>query len=184
MDELRRVAVLCTATKTAYRELAGVEVYDRLRDARTFAGGMPIVAHPPCRSWSAYCRHQAKPEPGERALAWFCVRMLRECGGVLEQPAHSLLFEAAGLPLPGQLARDGIVSIAVMQGWFGFPTRKPTWLALSGVTIADLPDVPFRLLTRGTGDRIWANLTARKRAMTPAAFAAWLVEVARRSRVE
>jgi len=62
---MKTVAVLCAAPRTIYRSLEAVEVYDRRRDARTFAGGMPIIAHPPCRGWSAKTRHQAKPEPGE-----------------------------------------------------------------------------------------------------------------------
>ena len=62
------IAVLCVQKNNHYRGMEGVEVYDKQRDARTFPGGMPVVAHPPCRAWSAFCRHQAKPEPGEKAL--------------------------------------------------------------------------------------------------------------------
>lgn len=55
------VAVLFARTDSVYRSLPDVEVYDIERDARTFAGGMPVVAHPPCRAalW---------PRPG--AVSW------------------------------------------------------------------------------------------------------------------
>lgn len=68
-------------------------------DVRTFQGGMPIVGHPPCRSWSAFCRHQAKPLLGEKELAPFVVEHLRKCGGVMEHPAHSTLWDALNLPI-------------------------------------------------------------------------------------
>ena len=99
---LRLVSVLCASRNSVYKTLDAVDVYDATRDARTFPGNTPIIAHPPCRSWSAFCRHQAKPEPGEAELGLWCAEQLRKCGGVLEQPAHSRLFAAAGLPLPNQ----------------------------------------------------------------------------------
>ena len=101
---MRTVAALCVGPRSVYKTLPDVEAYDQARDARTFPGGMPIVGHPPCRSWSAYCAHQAKPEPGERELALWVIEQLRREGGVLEQPAHSRLWAAAGLPIPGNPA--------------------------------------------------------------------------------
>ena len=89
------VAVLCVSKNSIYKRIERVEAFDLARDARTFGGGMPVVAHPPCRSWSAYCAHQAKPLAGEKELGPLCVAWLRECGGVLEHPAHSRLFAAA-----------------------------------------------------------------------------------------
>lgn len=59
-DGLPIVAVLCCSSKSAYNEMTNVECYDRARDVRTFPGGKPVVAHPPCRSWSA-C---GLPKPG------------------------------------------------------------------------------------------------------------------------
>lgn len=45
------VAVLFARQDSTYKALSGVDVYDIDRDARTFQGGMPVVAHPPCRAW-------------------------------------------------------------------------------------------------------------------------------------
>ena len=122
------IAALCVSRVSIYKTLEGVDCFDIDRDVRTFAGGMPIVAHPPCRSWSAYCAHQAKPLPGEKELGLWCVDKLRECGGVLEHPAHSRLFDAAGMPKPGEPERGGLWSLAVDQSWWGDTRKKKTWI--------------------------------------------------------
>lgn len=180
--ELRIVSVLCAAPRSVYRDLPGVEVYDRRRDARTFAGDTPIVAHPPCRGWSAKTRHQAKPEPGEMDLGLWCVEQLRRCGGVLEQPAFSHLFAAAGLPRPGnpgEWRRDGEVwSIAVWQAWWGYPMRKATWLAFCRVPY-NAVQIPFRLHSRGNDRRAEQVMSRQQRSATPRDFAEWLVSLAR-----
>ena len=87
------IAVLCAARNSIYKTMEGVDVYDLDRDAKTFFGSVPIVGHPPCRSWSAFCAHQAKPLPGEKELGPLVVWMLRNNGGVLEHPAHSRLWD-------------------------------------------------------------------------------------------
>lgn len=101
-----RMAALCVAPRSVYHALPEVDAYDLRRDVRSFAGGLPVVAHPPCRAWSAYCAHQAKPLPGEKDLGPLCVEWLRKEGGVLEHPAHSRLFAACGLPRPGETRGD------------------------------------------------------------------------------
>jgi hypothetical protein len=78
---LRTVAALCVAPNSGYKQMVGVECYDKGRDVRTFAGGMPVVAHPPCRTWSAYTAHQAKAPPGEKELGLLCAEWLRREGG-------------------------------------------------------------------------------------------------------
>ena len=178
---MRVVSILCAARKSVYHAMDAVEVYDARRDALTFSGGTPIVAHPPCRGWSAKCRHQAKPEPGEMDLGLWCCDRLRDCGGVLEQPAWSHLFAAGRLPAP--LHDDGdLWTVQVEQYWWGFPTPKPTWLCFCGVDPADV-ELPFRLRARGSRKAnrydAWSKLTAKKRSATPIAFAEWLVAIAR-----
>ena len=172
------VAILCAATKSVYHSMPDVEVYDIRRDVRTFAGGMPIVAHPPCRSWSAFCSHQAKPVAGEKELGPLCVKWLRECGGVLEHPAHSRLFAACDLPLPGEPARNGLRTIAVQQAWFGYPMKKATWLCLAGVDMAYLPEIPFAW-TPANSRRTEQLMSKRRRAETIPRFAEWLVQCAK-----
>lgn len=174
------VAALCVAAKSVYRSLQNVECYDLRRDVRTFAGGMPVVAHPPCRSWSAYCAHQSKPLPGEKELGPLCVEWLRKCGGVLEHPAHSRLFDATGLPKPGE-TKDGLWTVEVLQAWWGDSRTKKTWLCFSGIGKATV-QFPIRLHDPSGDRRRWQLLNSTSRSATVPAMAEWLVDVARRSR--
>lgn len=174
------VAALCCSKRTAYRTIAGVEVYDAERDALTFTGGMRIVAHPPCRAWSAFCAHQAKPAPGERELGLWCIEQVRREGGVLEQPAHSRLWAAGKLPRPGDTARGDWWAAEVWQAWWGYPMRKATWLLFSKISTLDV-HYPFVLHPQG-GDRRREQLMGKQqRSHTVPAFAEWLVETARKA---
>lgn len=173
------VAVLCVAPKSIYRTLPGVECYDAKRDARTFTGGMPVVAHPPCRTWSAYCAHQAKPEPGERELGPLCVRWLKLCGGILEHPAHSRLFDFCELPKPGETF-DGLWTAAVWQAWWGDSRTKATWLCFSGIKPSDVK-FPLQLHEPHGDRRRWQLMSHTRRSATCPEFAAWLVETARKA---
>lgn len=174
----KKVAVLCAATDTAYKSIPECDVFDKSRDARSFTGGMPVIAHPPCRSWSAFLRHQSKPEAGERELAFWCIEQVKLNSGVLEQPAHSHLFAAAGLPLPGDRAGPG-VTICIDQNWFGYVQRKRTWLWFSGVRPPPLPRSAMWAYWSPPPKhgRSWAaSLSGRKRSETPPALARWLVD--------
>lgn len=176
---LRSVAVLCVATNSIYKQLPGVDCYDAGRDARTFPGGMPVVAHPPCRAWSAFCAHQAKVPDGERELGVWCADQLRECGGVLEQPAHSRLFDAARLPKPGQSA-DGLTTWQVWQAWWGYPMKKATWLCFSRIDCERL-ELPFRLHAAGADRRAFQRMSKNQRAATCLPLAEWLLDAARQA---
>jgi hypothetical protein len=177
---LRPVAALCVAPNSVYKSLPAVECYDVARDVRTFAGAMPVVAHPPCRTWSAYTAHQAKAPPGEKELGLFCAEWLRREGGVLEHPAHSRLFKAARLPMPGERLGD-LYTMLVWQAWWGYPMRKATWLCFSGVDVRELT-LPYRShdSRSGEGDRRRQQaMSKHQRAATVPAFADWLVTAAR-----
>lgn len=76
------VAVLFARQDSTYKGLPDVDVYDIERDARTFQGGMPVVAHPPCRAWGRL-RTFANPRPDEMNLARPAVALVREFGRVL-----------------------------------------------------------------------------------------------------
>ena len=47
---MTQVAVLFARADSIYKTLPGCDVYDIKRDARTWPGGCPVVAHPPCRA--------------------------------------------------------------------------------------------------------------------------------------
>jgi hypothetical protein len=176
----RLVGALCVAPNSVYKRIPGVEVFDKARDVRTFAGGMPVVAHPPCRAWSAYTAHQSRPHPDEKELGHYCAEMLRKEGGVLEHPAHTRLFKAAGLPMPGQRQGD-LYTMLVSQAWWGYPMRKATWLCFCGVDIGALT-LPYRShdSSAGVGDRRRQQVMSNhQRAATCEPLAHWLVDVAR-----
>lgn len=179
----RTIAALCVAPNSIYKGMAGVEAYDEARDVRSFRGGVPVVAHPPCRAWSAYTAHQAKPKPGEKELGLICADHLRTWGGVLEHPAHSRLFEAARLPLPGQRIGD-LYTVLVHQAWWGYPMRKATWLCFSRVDVRSLA-IPYRHHDSRSGDgdrRRQQVMSKHQRAATCPALAEWLVAAARMAR--
>lgn len=178
-DAILKVAILCAARTSVYHELDNLEVYDQERDARTFAGGLPVVAHPPCRAWSATCRQLAKPEPGEIELGLFCCEKLKECGGVLEQPAHSHLFDAGQLPKPlEKVSENGLFTLAVFQAWWGYPMKKSTWLCFSGIDPRAV-ELPLRLHNRGKDWRKQQLMSKRQRSETTREFAEWLIDIAR-----
>lgn len=180
----RRVAALCVASNSPYHALRDVEAFDKARDARTFTGGMPVVAHPPCRTWSVFTKHQAKAPPGEKELGLICAEHLKREGGVLEHPAHSELFEAAGLPMPGKRIGD-LFTIAIHQAAFGYPMRKATWLCMCGVDVLEL-ELPFVVHDprAGLGDRRRQQIMSRQqRSATRPELARFLVDVARSSEV-
>jgi len=174
------VAVLCAARNSIYKTMEGVEVYDMDRDTKTFFGSMPIVGHPPCRSWSAFCAHQAKPLPGEKELGPLVVWMLRNNGGVLEHPAHSRLWDFLGLPKPGEPMREGLWSMAVKQAWWGDTRTKNTWLLFSKIDPSQV-DVPLRLHNPKGDRRRWQVMSKHQRSATVPAFAEWLIDTARQA---
>lgn len=193
------VAVLYARRDSYYRSLAVCDVFDIDRDARTYSGSMPVIAHPPCRAWGRL-RHQARPRHDERALAVHAVQTVRRVGGVLEHPASSSLWPTLSLPLPGA-GRDafGGWSMSVDQAWWGHRASKGTWLYVVGCEPVSVPSwapsfepAPCIVGTSGRrrdGTRLQRGdvgyrpeITKREREATPPAFARWLVELASRCR--
>lgn len=170
------VAVLYAREDSIYKSLCG-DVYDMQRDARLYNGPFPVVAHPPCRAWGRL-RTFAKPRPDEKALALQAVDAVRTWGGVLEHPAHSSLWSAVPLPLPGERDEFGGVTYVVDQGWFGHRAPKRTWLYIVGAS--SLPDVPFELGQKAGRVELMGK---GEREATPLAFALWLLDLADRCAV-
>jgi hypothetical protein len=167
---------LFTCRTTPYRAL-GLDCFDIDRDARTYDGASPVIAHPPCRGW-ARLRGFAKPLPDELDLARFAVRMVRVRGGVLEHPAFSMLWADQSLPEPGQgHDTSGGWTLPVDQSWFGHRAPKATWLYIAGCAPKDIPPIPFHL---GQAEGRIENMGRAERERTPVVFAAWLVLLASR----
>jgi len=187
---IRTVAALFVRRDSVYKTLPGVECWDADRDVATFTGGMPVVAHPPCRAWGRL-RHMAKPESGERKAAMRAVLLIRRLGGVLEHPSGSTLWTVCKMPRPGMLPdKYGGYTIDIDQVYFGHKCRKRTWLYIMGVTPQCLPPWPINLrepthcidTSKRGPHKPRASHADRER--TPLAFAWWLVDIARRTKVQ
>ncbi len=171
-----------------YLRLLGAErVWGVGRDARRFRGPGPVVAHPPCGPWGRLRNFCTRQDPGAALVA---LRQVRRFGGVLEHPTGSVLWRAAGLPLP--MRGEGELPLLVGREWtlqvnqvrWGHPAIKSTWLLFVGVPPASLPAIPsLREPThrvgawRRTADQLpclWSTETH----ITPPSFAAWLVTAA------
>lgn len=181
---MRTVAILFAARDSIYKTLPGCDVYDEDRDARTFAGGMPVIAHPPCRLWGRL-RNRSKAPQSERDLALFAVEMVDKYGGVLEHPSYSLLWKECNLPKPGH-SWFNTWTMAAPQWWWDHRAEKNTWFYFSGIKPNDVPPVPFKLgrpemyINRPrskAGQNI--EVPKKERHATPLALAQWLVETAR-----
>lgn len=183
---MRTVAALYIDPRGPYPKMPGVECWDADRDAENYAGPWPVVAHPPCGPWGRL-RHLYRGD--ENALGLVAAMQVRKWGGVLEQPAGSKLWEAAGLPTPDRArALVGGFSIEVNQCDWGHVARKRTWLYMFGVDPDQIVMPPPREPTHwcsggGTGRGKTPPgikvCSAQQRRRTPPAFAEWLVALAR-----
>lgn len=183
------IAALYVDPNGVYAGLPGVEVWDEARDARTYAGPWPVVAHPPCKSWSimGQCRPEiVRGEDGgcfKAALA-----SVRAYGGVLEHPAHSHAWSVFHLPRPPW---EGWSRSILDEGWvceidqfrYGHRANKRTWLYYIG-------DDPPKMLLWGRAGR--SRITVRndggggrdQRSRTPIAFRDLLLDMARAVNLE
>lgn len=203
---LRPVAALYVdAVRGPYGRMPGVEAWGfPERDAMAYAGPWPVVAHPPCACWGAFkwrCERAIAAgdvaKAREKMTGPRAVQQVRTWGGVLEHPAKSGLWAHAGLPRPGE-GRDawGGWSMEIDQARWGHPAEKKTWLYFCGVEPEDLPSIPpwrapTHVIARGKNlchmseeerETALPDLPKSKRHLSPPAFAAWLVEVARRAK--
>jgi hypothetical protein len=163
--------------------------YDPVRDARTYAGPLPVVAHPPCGPWGQLRTLCKRPE--DRPLALHALNVVRAFGGILEHPRGSKLWAEAGLPFPGMLPdRYGGFTLEVEQVAWGHACRKPTWLYIVGVDVRDAEAVLDRTggepthQIRGSraNGRDLKAASAEIRRRTPRAFAECLLNVAATAR--
>jgi len=178
-----RVAALYVDPRGPYPSLVR-EWYCEQRDARTYAGPLPVVAHPPCGPWSSL---RSLSRETTKDCAPHALKMVRCYGGVLEHPRGSKFFEHAGLPKPGKLDTLGGMTLEVDQCDWGHPARKRTWLYVFGLQ-GPIPTPPeprepthwcSGVHTPGARGKPPPGIKICS-AEQPPAFAAWLVDVAAR----
>jgi len=168
--------------------------WDEARDAKTYDGPWPVVAHPPCGAWGnlRHLNQRDDADCGPRA-----VEQVRMWGGVLEQPRGSKLWERMGVPEPYALnyeGPDGGFSVEVEQVSWGHVARKKTWLYFVGIEYQAVIDglrfggTPTHWASgmgphprKGSGGFVPPGIkvcSAQQRRRTPPALAQWLVELA------
>ena len=167
-DGMSAVAALYVESRGPYPGLVA-EWFDVERDARTYSGPGPVVAHPPCERWGKLS-HFSRNDT--RELAIIAVDQVRRFGGVLEHPVGSRLWAECRLPPPEDMWPDefGGRTYLVNQGDYGHRAPKPTLLYA-----VRLGPCPFRLPSGfDPGGRV-ESISKFARKATPADFAAQLV---------
>lgn len=78
------IAVLFVRADSIYKTIPGCDCYDAERDALTWPGGMPVIAHPPCRTWGRLKAFATAAPEGEHALGLWAISQVRKWGGVAD----------------------------------------------------------------------------------------------------
>ena len=143
------VAALFVEKGGVYFGLTDVEPWGVDRDARTYTGPHPVVAHPPCQRWGRFW-HGSTRKPHQYRLGEdggcfaSALTAVRNYGGVLEHPAGSRAWEYFGLRKPK--AGEGWVGADNHGGWtcqvdqkhYGHFAPKPTWLYAKSASLPEL----------------------------------------------
>lgn len=143
------IAALFVEEKGVYSGLPDVDVWGVSRDARTYAGPWPVVAHPPCERWGRYWSGgPSVRQPRKRGDDGGCFASalwaVRTFGGILEHPEASSAWDWFGLWRPkrdgGWAKADGFggLTCCVEQGHYGHRARKATWLYAVRVATPEL----------------------------------------------
>jgi len=150
---MKTVAALFVQTGGSYFGLSGVDPWDEQRDARSYHGTLPVVAHPPCQRWGSMWfgsplvvkRTGVRKEKGDDGGCFAsALESVRKWGGVLEHPWGSHAWSHFLLNKPdrggGWIAADmlGGWTCCVEQGKYGHYARKPTLLYAYGVELPEL----------------------------------------------
>lgn len=201
----RSVAALFVAEDGPYIDWPGVDAWPEARDARTYAGALPVVAHPPCERWGRFAKgapcNQRFKVGDDGGCFQAALAAVQRCGGIIEHPQGSRAWRTFDLPIPSgrrwtTADAHGGRSCYIDQGAYGHIAKKPTWL------YAVLPHFPKMDWTRvwgrprigGTGfhsrlERAKAKASSKgiprfpevskaDRYLTPRPFAQLLIELA------
>ena len=150
---MRDIAALFVARSGPYFGVPGVDPWDEGRDARTYTGPLPVVAHPPCQRWGKMWAGSPivikktgvrKIKGADQGCFEHALGCVRKFGGVIEHPEHSHAWAHFGLAKPpregGWVKADshGGYTCQVEQGRYGHYAPKPTWLYAVGTALPDL----------------------------------------------
>lgn len=149
------VAALFVQPDGCYANRHDIDAWPESRDARRYAGPLPVVAHPPCQLWGSMAavnfarwggEHNRPGNDGGCFAA--ALSAVNSWGGVLEHPAATRAWKAHGLTKPTavgwQRSGEGWVC-EVWQSAYGHRANKATWLYYRG--------------TRAPHELRWARIT-------------------------
>lgn len=133
---MTQIAAIFVETDGTYFGLPGVEPWDETRDARSYPGPFPVVAHPPCQRWGRFWHgstrkpHQFRLGDDEGCFS-AALDALKTYGGVLEHPMDSHAWRTFGLAKPPRAggwieAAPALFSCCVYQGHYGHMAGKGT----------------------------------------------------------
>ena len=200
------IAALYVATNGVYYGLPGIDPWDEARDARTYAGPHPVIAHPPCARWGRYWGGAPTQQPrlklgDDDGCFAAALESIRKFGGIIEHPEASHAWSRFGLNRPpksgGWVNADfyGGWTCCVEQGHYGHSARKATWLLVYGFAPPPLTwgKAEGKLLLedgfhtaeerrRKVKTGVCQRLSHKQRAATPLPFRDLLIELATAAR--
>lgn len=172
-----KIPVLFVHNRSNYKKIHFFDCYDEKRDALTYTGNSPVIAHPPCRLWSKLRTFSTAPVE-EKQLAFWSLALVRRNGGILEHPYDSSFWKSFPCPKPGTFDEFGGTTVVFDQFDFGYYTRKRTRLYIVGLkSLKDLPPMPLRF---EPVQRKFSNLTQKQRSETTIHLAHYLSEIIRK----
>jgi hypothetical protein len=137
------VAALFVQPDGCYAGRPEIDAWPEQRDARLYAGPLPVVAHPPCQLWGAMAavnfarwggEHNRPGNDGGCFAA--ALAAVNRWGGVLEHPAKTRAWTAHDLTAPvamgWQRSIFGGWVCEVWQSAYGHRANKATWLYYNG----------------------------------------------------
>lgn len=142
MSALPYIAALFVQSDGCYTNWPWIDAWDEIRDARNYAGPLPVVAHPPCQLWGAmapinYARWGGEHNRPGNDGGCFAAALIavNTWGGVLEHPAKSKAWREYGLVKPDNDGWNQCGSgwtCEVWQSAYGHRANKATWLYYKG----------------------------------------------------
>ena len=205
---MQQIAALFVRSDSIYWDRNSIEAYDVTRNALTYTGNSPILAHPPCARWGRFWWADGSITPGmDNGLFEFSLAQLRRVGGVIEHPAasHAFKMHDLGNPQRGFWKRNlwGDWVTEVDQSQYGHRAQKSTWLVARSDFLPDLrweekktdvylsqPGRCSRLKPRktcccrrcselfGTPQKTFERMSKKEQELTPEPFADLLIQIA------
>lgn len=158
-----------------------VECYDQVRNALSYSGKEPVIAHPPCRLFSRLKRF-AKAPACEKILAYSAIATVRVNGGVVEHPNGSSLFADMNIPLDGSRDAYGGYVRRVFMSDFGAKFKKDTLIYIVGVEPGNLPSYPISfdlptMVIKRSKRSVMPYVSKKDRDMSPLLFCMYLIDI-------